>query len=79
MLDEIAGASGDVQEDFYRLMYELTKHPKRQRTGALPMKDATPNGWSAPFDHALLYYQVLKDHPRIDLLSIRWNVPPANA
>lgn len=72
VLHEIRTAPPDVQEDFATLLYQLTRNPEG-RAGALPSRDDTPGGWTAPFDSAMLFYQVLADHPHLYLLLIRWD------
>jgi hypothetical protein len=39
--------------------------------GVRPLK-ASPGGYTAPFDDALLVYRVLADYPRIELLMVAW-------
>jgi hypothetical protein len=72
VLWEIREASGDVQEDFRTLMYELTKDPRRAGLGVLPLKDGTGGQYSVPFDNAVLVYEILADHPWIHLLHVAW-------
>lgn len=73
VLHEVAQAPIDAREDFTVLMYRLAKNPRDKAAGALPSRDGTPGGWTAPFDDALLFYQVLADHPHFYLLLVRWN------
>lgn len=71
-LKRIRDSAPDVQEDFYVLMYELTKDPHRAGLGILPLKDGPGGQYSAPFDKAVLIFEVLADHPWIHLLFVHW-------
>lgn len=73
VLDEIARAPVEVREDFARLLGALVRNPRDPKAGVKPLKSA-PGGFTAPFDDALLVYQVLKDYPRMQLLLVRWNI-----
>ncbi len=71
VLKEVANAPPQVRADFVRLMNRLTTNPRRAR-GVRPLR-TEPAGFTAPFDDALLVYQVLADYPRIHLLLVAWN------
>ncbi len=74
VLDEIAEAPLEVRQDFARLLDQLTRNPRHRRASVRPLR-AAPGGYSAPFDDALLVYQVLADYPRIHLLLVVWAQP----
>ncbi len=74
VLSEVAKARPQVREDFVRLMNRLTTNP-RQGRGVRQLR-TEPGGFTAPFDDALLVYQVLADYPRIHLWLVVWNPPP---
>jgi hypothetical protein len=69
---EILRASPEAREDFRRLLNLLVRNPRSQEIGAKPLR-SKPGGYTAPFDDALLVYQVFADYPRIQLLLVRWN------
>ena len=77
VLNQISQAQPDVQEAFYLLMYELTKNPRRDGLGILPLKDGPGGQFSVPFDDAVLVYEVFADHPWIHLLYVQWKEPSA--
>jgi len=67
----LAGAPVDVQEQFYVLLERLSLNPTDRKLGVLQTEDA-PATYTAPFDAALLTYQVLADHPVIWVAQITW-------
>lgn len=50
----------------------LTRNPRDRQAGVRPLK-TEPGGYTAPFDDALLVYQVLRDFPCIQLRMVRWD------
>lgn len=71
VLEEVAKQTAEVREDFAKLMDRLTRNPRNQRVGVKPVM-TTPGGFTAPFDDALLVYEVFADYPRIHLLLVVW-------
>jgi hypothetical protein len=67
----------EVRQDFARLMSRLVLNPRDTKAGVKQLKTA-PGGFTAPFDDALLVYQILRDYPRIQLLLVRWDVSAAD-
>ena len=52
------------------LMARIRVSPRDPEAGVRPMIQGAPQSYTAPFDRALLLYQVLADHPVIHLLQI---------
>ncbi len=71
VLDEVSKAPPAVRTDFIILLDKLTKNPRDKRYGVRPLRTAA-GGYTAPFDAAVLVYQVLADYGRIRLLLVAW-------
>jgi hypothetical protein len=67
----LAGASEDVQEEFYVLMEQLSRDAKNPELAIVPSKDA-PHTFTAPFDEALVEFQDLADYPLLWVSRIIW-------
>lgn len=61
-----------VRRQFAELIDHLEHRPKLA-PDSLETKDGYPGTYAAPFDDALLVYQVMEDHPLVDLRHIHWN------
>jgi hypothetical protein len=87
VLQQIRTASPNAQEDFRVLMYRLMKDPTSKDAGVLPLRYGIARPWgrtipgtyTAPFDDALLVYEVLADYPQLNLLAVRWNDRPTSS
>ena len=76
--DEILAADPEVQAAFGELLFLLVRDPyPNDQNNALPLKDEAilPNAFVAPFNEALLTYQVTVDTPVIKCVSVTW-LPP---
>jgi len=60
------------RKDFYTLIYELTKDPRRDGLHILPLKDGPGGHFTVPFDDAYLIYELFTDYPRVHLLQDHW-------
>ena len=58
-----------VRQDFFRLMQRLSRNPYDPTVGVRPLR-TKPSGYTAPFDDALLAYEVQPDYPRIHLVLV---------
>ncbi len=61
----------EVRQAFARLMDQLTLNPYDSMVGVQPLR-TRPNAYTAPFDDALMVYEVQPDYPRIHLLLVVW-------
>jgi hypothetical protein len=61
-----------VQAEFGALISRLRHNPKDRSLGVEPLRDSYPNAYLVEFDRAVLIFQVLLDHPVIELLQVTW-------
>ena len=75
ILPEAKSWSLILRTQFYSLVEKMAANPNASGLGVRPLKLGThpPGGWySAPFDRALLIFQMMADFPLIRLLYVTW-------
>jgi len=72
VLSEIDDAPDRIKRDFVAVAESLSENPYGTSIGVRPLKGLTftPQMYSAPFDDALLVFQVMADHPIILLIHV---------
>jgi hypothetical protein len=78
VLAKVRTTPADVQEAFYSLLARMRGDPSSPRLGARALKAGSIQPWpptvtghyTVPFEHGLLTYEVLADHPAVHLLDI---------
>ena len=72
MLEEVANhPDAETRVQFGELLEDLLTAPRRT-PGVLATKDGYPGMFTAPFDDALVVFQVMADHPLVDLHHVHW-------
>jgi hypothetical protein len=68
----LRGASPEEREQFFALLDHLAVNPTDPMVGVAPVRDDLPQTYTAPFDFAVVMFQVLADYPVIWVAQITW-------